>query len=186
MSEKFPGEVSLGDTFNGTIDWGDSLPRVRELSNLTPNLVRTVLGWNDEPCLSYNEIFYIGESHRYRIELVSQRDDILICRALRPVTDECMRYRSFDERSMRTIPDYNVSEKVVIIPGDVEDSRKESENPILIFYDPVYDWINKHVFKGLLFVNQKMKVKSLLGEKVLARVNKRGERRVFAEFLEKV
>ena len=69
MSDSSFTRITLGDTFNGTLQGtcGDSF-FARELKDIgIDHIIKTIMGWRDLPCLSFDEM---NPRIRYRFEFV--------------------------------------------------------------------------------------------------------------------
>ena len=192
MSDEFPEDLGYGDLFNGTLiagrdSKGGRLFRVKELSNRRiENMIKTIMGWRDLSCLSFDYLLLDNSNRRYRCEIVSSEKQRLVCRALEPTRKNSLGYQVIQDAEIRHIPEYDVGDEVVVVPSKHE-WKDKSEQPFLLFYDPLFEHYNERMI-GRVYVNQDILVKDLVGRRILARVNKKsqvnGELRVNSEFLE--
>jgi len=190
MKERFPEQIRLRDMFNGSIMRHNSGKRVYKIVDL-PDIdlefrVKTMMGFQDLPCLSFYEIdLLIRSRNRFRFEIVRQeKSGLVVCRALYPTPDTTLNYESVQEFQFREKPLYQEGEEVVVVPARVNHDRG-LEKAVGVFYDPYYPEMTGFIdFPGNIYI------KPLLGKRLKVSVHKRahkGDRFVIkTSFLEKL
>ncbi len=189
--EEFPEDMKLGDIFTGVLGRNSHLDRRAFYAEETRSVgldsyVKTTMGWQDLPCLDFDEL---SPGKRYRFEIITQREDgELVCRALSHVSCEGLNYERLDSKKIRDIPDYedSLGSKLIIVPS-TSVSREKGRTPKLLFYDLVYEFCYDKGVRGHVFVNQDLEVNELRGRRVLVKVNRIKKREdkieVFSELL---
>ena len=189
MKKTFPEQIYFGDLFNGTLRRRIKReePRSRKIFAISEfpqqNEVKTLMGWLDLPCLNYEELRE-GDGKRYRFEVVEDRKGVIVCRALEKISELNLNYESPEKEKFRQELEYKAGQERIVVPSK-SDVRETPQNPRAVFYEPYFPDMT-----GFIYFNMSLKVRELVGKRVLVKVNKivHLDKRIHAntEFLRKV